>query len=219
MRFLSRCPLSEHRELSNIAILVRPHTLSIYSGVLDVDVVHLTNQDSSMSRSTSVSQSRAPTDHIRWSQSYASSIPSLLSLVRSDSSSGYETSIYSLPQKARDLGWQPVDERDEVELISDADTEDTDLEAEYFPEVEREEERTSAVVIAEEGRGLIVRGDGMAVADLVVQSGAVVCPSLPPFSPLTPLCSPSHINIHLRAQARHTCSLGPLIPLALCHHF
>lgn len=140
-------------------------------GITSDDVVHLTNQDSSMSTSTSVSQSRAPIDQTRWSQSYSGSIRSRSSLVRSNSSSGHENSSSSLQQKTLDLSWQPVDERDEVELISDVDTEDTDLEVEDLPEVEREEERTSAIVIAEEGRGLIVRGDGMAVADLVVQSG------------------------------------------------
>ena len=157
-------------------------------GITSDDVVHLTNQDSSMSTSTSVSQSRAPIDQARWSQSYSGSIRSRSSLVRSNSSSGHENSSSSLQQKALDLSWQPVDERDEVELISDVDTEDTDLEVDDLPEVEREEERTSAIVIAEEGRGLIVRGDGMAVADLVVQSGEVVCPFPPhPFF-FSPLC-------------------------------
>ncbi|KAH8988823.1 hypothetical protein EDB92DRAFT_1870144 [Lactarius akahatsu] len=139
-------------------------------GITSDDVVHLTNQDSSMSTSTSVSQSRAPIDQTRWSQSYSGSIRSRSSLVRSNSSSGHENAS-GLQQKQCDLSWQPVDERDEVELISDVDTEDTDLEVDDLPEVEREEERTSAIVIAEEGRGLIVRGDGVPVADLVVQPG------------------------------------------------
>lgn len=187
-------------------------------GITSDDVVHLTSQDSSISTSTSVTQSRAPIDQARWSQSYSGSIRSRSSLVRSNSSSGHENSTSSLQQKPCDLSWQPVDERDEVELTSDVDTEDTDLEVEDLPEVEREEERTSAIVIAEEGRGLIVRGDGMAVADLVVQSGAVVCPFLPPFFFL-PLCFSSHINMHQRAQARHICSLDPRVPPALCQHF
>jgi hypothetical protein len=90
--------------------------------------------------------------------------------VRSNSSSGHDNSISSVQPKPLDLSWQPVDERDEVELISDPDTEDTDLEVEDVSE-EHEEERTSAIVIAEEGRGLIVRGDGLAVADLAVHPG------------------------------------------------
>jgi hypothetical protein len=136
-------------------------------GITSDDVVHLATQVSS------VSHSRAPIDQSRWSQSYSASIRSRSSLVRSNSSSGHDYSTSSVP-KPLDLSWQPVDERDEVELVSDADSEDTDMEVEDLPEEEQEEqeeERTSAIVIAEEGRGLIVRGDGLAVADLVVQPG------------------------------------------------
>jgi hypothetical protein len=73
-------------------------------------------------------------------------------LVRSNCSSSHDNSISSVQPKPLDLSWQPVDERDEVELISDPDTEDTDLEVKDSPE-EHKEERTSAIVIAEEGRG------------------------------------------------------------------
>ena len=93
--------------------------------------------------------------------------------MRSNSSSGHDNSSPSIQQKTGDLSWQPVDERDEVELVSDADTEDTDFQVDDdLPEEETEEERTSAIVIAEEGRGLIVRGDGVAISDLVVLPGA-----------------------------------------------
>ena len=146
-------------------------------GITSDDVVHLANQDPSVS--TSVSQSRAPIDQTRWSQSYSGSVRSRSSLVRTNSSSGHDNSISGVP-KPLDLSWQPVDERDEVELISDPDTEDTDLEAEDSSEV-HEEERTSAIVVAEEGRGLIVRGDGLAVADLAVHPGTThvlfLCPN------------------------------------------
>ncbi|KAH9074326.1 RhoGEF domain-containing protein [Lactarius deliciosus] len=133
------------------------------------DVVHLTDQDSYMSTSTFVSRSRAPIDQDWWSLSYSGSIYSRSTLVYSDSSSSHEDAS-SLQQKPYDLSWQPVDEDDEIELIIDVGSEDTNLEVDDLPEVEREE-RTSAVVIAEEGRGLIVHGDGVAIADLVVQPG------------------------------------------------
>ena len=42
---------------------------------------------------------------------------------------------------------------------------DTDLE-------EKDEERTSAIVVAEEGRGLIVQGDSVPIIQLQVQPGA-----------------------------------------------
>jgi hypothetical protein len=91
--------------------------------------------------------------------------------VRSNSSNGHDYSSSSIQQKTGDLSWQPVDERDEVELVSDVDTEDTDSQVDDLLEEEPEEERTSAIVIAEEGRGLIVRGDGLAISDLVVLPG------------------------------------------------
>ena len=118
--------------------------------------------------------------------------------MRSNSSSGHENGSFTIQQKPLDLSWQPVDERDEVELISDADSEDTDLEVDDLPEGEREEERTSAIVIAEEGRGLIVRGDGVAVVDLVVQPGALC----------VPLFHPIHPDLLLRVQGRRICLLG-----------
>lgn len=124
--------------------------------------------------------------------------------MRSNSSSGHDNSTSSIQQKAGDLSWQPVDERDEVELVSDADTEDTDFQVDDLPEDEQEEERTSAIVIAEEGRGLIVRGEGVAVADLVVQPGECQVYLLPSLI-LTPLL-----------QGRPICSLALQLPPALC---
>jgi hypothetical protein len=151
---------------NNVQIASNDDDQAIGVGITSDDVVHLANQDPSVS--TSVSQSRAPIDQSRWSQSYSASVRSRSSLVRTNSSSGHDNSLSNVP-KPLDLSWQPVDERDEVEL-SDPDTEDTDLEVEDSSEV-HEEERTSAIVIAEEGRGLIVRGDGLAVADLAVNPG------------------------------------------------
>jgi hypothetical protein len=175
-------------------------------GITSDDVVHLTSQDSTMS--TSVSQSRAPIDQSRWSQSYSASIRTRSSLVRSNSSSGNENGSFNISQKPPDLSWQPVDERDEVELMSDGDSEDTDLEEDDMPEGEREEERTSAIVIAEEGRGLIVRGDGVAVADLIVQPGV---PRLYPF-PIT-LLDISFV------QGRRIYSSALQVLRALCQRF
>lgn len=152
---------------NNVQIASNDDDQAIGVGITSDDVVHLASQDSSVS--TSVSHSRAPIDQSRWSQSYSGSVRSRSSLVRSNSSNGHDNSILSIQPKPLDLSWQPVDERDEVDLISDPDTEDTDLEEDVSEE--HEEERTSAIVIAEEGRGLIVRGDGLAVTDLAVHPG------------------------------------------------
>ncbi|KAI0043187.1 hypothetical protein FA95DRAFT_1563538 [Auriscalpium vulgare] len=137
-------------------------------GITSDEVVHLLKQESPLS--TSVSQSRAPIDQTRWSQSYSASLGSRSSLVRSNSTGGsHEKPGPSLnPKPSYDLSWQAVDERDEVDLTSEGETEETDLEED---EEEREEERTAAVVVAEEGRGLIVHGEGVATVTLQVQPG------------------------------------------------
>jgi len=72
------------------------------------------------------------------------------------------------------MGWQTVDERDEVGLLSEEETDDEpglpdDLDDE--DEEEKEEERTAAILVAEEGRGLIVRGDGIPILQLQVEPG------------------------------------------------
>jgi len=86
-----------------------------------------------------------------------------------------------------DLSWQALDERDEVDLTSGDELEDTDLEvgdAEEDVEENREEERTSAIVIVEEGRGLIVQGDGISTSQLQIQPGMFIVIDVSS----TPLC-------------------------------
>jgi len=86
-----------------------------------------------------------------------------------------------------DLSWQALDERDEVDLTSGDELEDTDLEvgeAEEDVDESREEERTSAIVIAEEGRGLIVQGDGVSTSQLQIHPGMFIVIGISS----TPLC-------------------------------
>lgn len=78
-----------------------------------------------------------------------------------------------------DMGWQTVDERDEVGLTSDEETDDLGEEDDEIDD--KEEERTSAVVVAEEGRGLIVTGEGIPVVQLRVEPGECGCYSLQAF--------------------------------------
>ena len=72
------------------------------------------------------------------------------------------------------MGWQTVDERDEAGLLSEDETDDDHGlgdELDDSDDDEKEEERTAAIVIAEEGRGLIVRGDGSPLVQLQVEPG------------------------------------------------
>ena len=70
------------------------------------------------------------------------------------------------------MGWQTVDEKDEVAMSEEETDDDHHLgEEEEDEEKEKEEERTSAAVIADEGRGLIVHGENLPIAQLHVQPG------------------------------------------------
>ncbi|KAL4068228.1 hypothetical protein V8B97DRAFT_2024860 [Scleroderma yunnanense] len=119
---------------------------------------------------TSSFAGRAPIDQTRWSEYSAS--------IRSRSSSVGHINTQALhegnPPRLRenpsfDMGWQPVDERDEAGLTSGDETDDLCEEEETTNE--KQEERTSAIVVAEEGRALIVKGDGLPISQLSVQSG------------------------------------------------
>ena len=84
-----------------------------------------------------------------------------------------------------DTSWQQS--HDEHEHDHEHDHEDSGVTSEedyefeearaYFDDdenLEKEEDRTAAIVIAEEGRGLIIRGDGVPVTQLDVQSGLLL---------------------------------------------
>lgn len=150
--------------------------IGVAVGITSDDVVQLMASDSHASSSAPGSQSRVPIDHTRWSE-YSASIRSRSSSVgHSNTNSIHETTAPPrLTQKpSYDMGWQAVDERDEVGLSED-DTDDDnglgeDLDDDEDDE-DKEEERTTAVMVVEEGRGLIVRGDGVPIVQLQVETG------------------------------------------------
>lgn len=80
-------------------------------------------------------------------------------------------------KKSYDVSWQPVDERDEVDLTSGDETDETDLDQDDLDDEDQDEEPTQAVVLVEEGRGLIVHGEGVPTVQLQVQNGAFIRPS------------------------------------------
>ncbi|KAI0662761.1 hypothetical protein C8Q70DRAFT_908828 [Cubamyces menziesii] len=129
-------------------------------GITTDDVVQLLSQESGTS--ASASQGRTPIDQGRWSDFYANSIRSRSSsLANNRSESSHDKALPSLrATPSFDMGWQRPDERDEAGLGSEDDLDD---EPSFDEEVEDEEdtadEPTSAALIAEEGRGIIVTGD------------------------------------------------------------
>lgn len=119
------------------------------------------------------SAGRTPIDQARWSE-YSASIRSRSSSIGvSNTNSLHEASMPRLRENPSfDMAWQMVDERDEVGLTSGDETDD-------FADDEdgnegKGEERTSAMVVAEEGRGLIVKGDGIPIVQLKVEPGTLV---------------------------------------------
>ena len=119
---------------------------------------------------------RAPTS--RWSESYSGTIRSRSSSLGHGLSSNqaHEISPPFLSQKpSYDVSWQTVDEKDEVAISEDETDDEPSLDATDVDSDEKHEERTSAAVVADEGRGLIVRADNAPISQLQVQPG----PSFP----------------------------------------
>lgn len=121
----------------------------------------------------SSSAGRTPIDQTRWSE-YSASIRSRSSSIGlSNTGSLHEGGPPRLRENPSfDMAWQAVDERDEAGLTSGDETDDLgDDEDGNDP---KEEERTSAVIVAEEGRGLIVKGDGIPIVQLRVEPGMLM---------------------------------------------
>ena len=118
-------------------------------------------------------------DPSRWSESYSNSIRSRSSsLGNGIASNGAHEVPPPLPlplnpKSSYDISWQAAVEKDDIGM-SEEETDDehalgdtvndTDLEG-------KDEERTSAAVVAEEGRGLIVQGDSISIIQLQIQPG------------------------------------------------
>ena len=137
-------------------------------GITTDDVVQLHAQDPA--NSPSAVQARAPVDPSRWSGYYTNS-------VRSRSSSGGNPRLDNTSEptgptltekKSFDMSWQTVDERDEIGLTSEEETDDDGV----IDEDDGDDELpTSAMIIAEEGLGVIVRGDDTPIVQLQVKPG------------------------------------------------
>nr|GAT49748.1 predicted protein [Mycena chlorophos] len=104
-------------------------------------------------------------ENSRWSESYSSG-RSRASSVGTD----FHLSPRLQQKKSYDMGWQStLDERDEYGPSED-DTDDDHLLLADDDDPD-EEECTSAALIAEEGRGMIVHGEGMNLAEIQVHPG------------------------------------------------
>lgn len=138
------------------------------------NVVEVLNGDPIKPPADYYSSSRTPVDQSRWS-GYSGGTRSRSSSLAKNINNGNSTQIQEPVHKLRhqpsfDASWQPQ-ERDEVGMSGDETDDDHILTEDEYDE-DLEEERHSAIVIAEEGRGLIIQGSGASVAQLNVQPGA-----------------------------------------------
>jgi hypothetical protein len=138
--------------------------IGVAVGITSDDVVQVLQAKSSLSSSAG----RTPIDQTRWSE-YSASIRSRSSSIGiNTTNSMHESGTPRLRQNPSfDMGWQTVDERDEVGLTTDDETDDLGAEDDEIDD--KEDERTSAAVVAEEGRGLIVKGES--IVQLRVEPG------------------------------------------------
>ncbi|KAF8807582.1 hypothetical protein BYT27DRAFT_7256162 [Phlegmacium glaucopus] len=124
---------------------------------------------------------RSP-DPSRWSESYSNSIRSRSSSLGNGitSNGAHEVSPPpplppSLnPKPSYDVSWQAVVEKDDIGMSEEETDDEHGLIADSVndPDLgEKHEERTSAAVVAEEGRGLIIQGDNVPIVQLQVQPG------------------------------------------------
>lgn len=140
-------------------------------GITSDDVVQLLGQEGSTS---AVSSSRAVTDpsvravndSSRWSQSYTGSTRSRSSSVANSRTNSLALSLSSKP--SFDAVWRTLEERDETGLTSE---EETDDDPSVDEDDDEEEQPTSAMLIADEGRGVILRGEGVPIVQLQAQPG------------------------------------------------
>jgi hypothetical protein len=133
-------------------------------GITTDDVVNLLEQDPSTS---GMSSSRATGDTVRWSQSYSASSRSRSSSVANSRTNSLAISLNSKP--SFDTVWRTLEERDETS--EDETDDDPSVDEIDEDDLEEEEQPTSAMIIAEEGRGVIVRGEGMPIIHLHAQPG------------------------------------------------
>ncbi len=164
-------------------------------GISTEDVAQLLAREKSLPSVPVQGRAPIPEEH-RWSytQSTRSRSSSLVN-TRADSVQDYGSpALRGTP--SFDNNWEPVEEKDEIGLTSEDETDDDAFLAEEDLDEDREEQATSAMMVAEEGRGIIVRGTNIPIAQLQVTSG---------------MCSTMRLSLHCACNSQVTCRRPLLI--------
>ena len=150
-----------------------PDDPNLSTGISTEDVAQLLARESSYSSI----QGRPPlVDQSRWSEVYAQSVRSRSSSVGNGKAENVQDNTSSPALRGMpsfDHGWDTVDERDEIGLTSEDETDD-EVMLDYDEDEEDEEQPSSAVVVAEEGRGIIVRGGELPIVQIHVHPGTFI---------------------------------------------
>ncbi|KIY63637.1 hypothetical protein CYLTODRAFT_381929 [Cylindrobasidium torrendii FP15055 ss-10] len=138
------------RDYANVHVASGDDETGVGLGITSDAVVQMLHDGLTSPSGAQNGQSRALIDRTRWSQGSIRSRSSSISNV-----SPHHESTYKLQEKPSfDLHWNTVDERDEMGLSEDSETDLDDVD--YDDDDEDDHDRTSAAVVADEGRGVIV---------------------------------------------------------------
>ncbi|EKM60991.1 uncharacterized protein PHACADRAFT_247267 [Phanerochaete carnosa HHB-10118-sp] len=139
-------------------------------GISTDDVAKILARESTSSSSQRI---RTPyAEESRWSDRYSQGVRSRSSSVGGRGEVASELGSPALRQEPSfDQGWVSVDERDEMGLTTDDETDDDGMIDEEDTPEDMEGEVTSAMMVAEEGRGIIVRGGEGPIVQLQVKLG------------------------------------------------
>ena len=146
-----------------------PDEANMSMGIKADDVAQILARETGSSSASH--HTRVPfADDSRWSDRYSHSVRSRSSSMGNGKGEVELGSPALREAPSFDQGWTSVDERDEMGLTTDDETDDDAL-IDEEDEEDVEEEATSAAMVAEEGRGIIVRGNDVPIVQLQVKTG------------------------------------------------
>lgn len=156
-------------DYGHVHVALGTEDLHANGGISSDDVAQLLAREAGLSSSSAQSRTTIA-DANRWS--YAHSARSRSSSVGNGNANQDVGSPALRGAPSYDQGWDPVEEKDELGLTSEDETDDDAYLGEDHDDDEEEvTEATSAMMIAEEGRGVIVRGTDGPIVQLQVQPG------------------------------------------------
>ncbi|KIP12013.1 hypothetical protein PHLGIDRAFT_82614 [Phlebiopsis gigantea 11061_1 CR5-6] len=156
-------------DYGHVHVALGPDEANMSMGIKADDVAQIFAREKGSSSASH--HTRVPfADDSRWSGRYSHSVRSRSSSMGNGKGEPELGSPALREAPSFDHGWTSVDERDEVGVTTDDETDDDAL-IDEEDEQDVSEEATSAAMVAEEGRGVIVRGNDVPISQLQVKPG------------------------------------------------